>query len=855
MNFKKNSNTKTFTALILILGFIILFSFSGVSRALTMDELLGRTGKVLGDSTDISFTVGQYGLKSLNYKDLVLITEEMSYAGQYAIAPYFVTGVSFQNASGTLPWQYHDQSHVRSRSVDPDGQGFNLGYAWGSVNVKFAASGGTLTALHTVTNSSTTTSITGLNMLVLRNIVPPVTPSPTGFNTGSQKGETPVLGSVTMGNYKMYIGLDIQGSVLTFGGWYQKNYPTEATMGNFPVPPGQSKQFTVSYFFADSTVPASQVASTIFQQYANANPYQLNWPDRRPVMMGMYASGSHRSMTNPRGWFNEPTKDYVSAGGSARFKTDLLSAADRTIGALRLANAQGVMLWNMEGEEFPHAVTYIGDPPNIENFAPEMTGAIDAFVQKIKDAGFKIGFTLRPQQMHVQITKPAEPCVKDDIWIKYDEPYDSSVAWRKKAHMCVNGVWNQGGLPYFQPDPKDPSQVLIDKITYAKNRWGASLFYVDSNAFSGQGPYLSEVFEKVLAVHPDVLIMPELESIRYYRTMAPYNELDLGFVYAHGMATNVWPQAFSVVNVSDGMQDWSYDMLVDSVRKGNILMGRGWFTDTSTTQVRDIYLAASDTTAPVVATTSVGSITNNSAVISWTTSEKTNAMVEYGTSPSLGSVTPVTSPGMQRKTSHTAALSNLTAGTTYHYRVVSKDLGANTGMSQIQTFTTTGGVQPIEPNPVPVPAVNPPIVVVQRKLTIDLDGTTQKAVNGTLSFINLSTKVVASSTQFTTNSSGEYTFTVPANLPSSVGIRVVIPGYLPRMITNADLLSASLITIIVPQFLAGDFNGDGVINSLDHSIINRKWNQASAAHDINRDGVINSLDYIILSRNWGSKGE
>jgi hypothetical protein len=46
-------------------------------------------------------------------------------------------------------------------------------------------------------------------------------------------------------------------------------------------------------------------------------------------------------------------------------------------------------------------------------------------------------------------------------------------------------------------------------------------------------------------------------------------------------------------------------------------------------------------------------------------------------------------------------------------------------------------------------------------------------------------------------------------------------------------------------------NTDGVVNSLDWSIMNAKWGTNDATADMNKDGVVNSLDFSIMNSNWG----
>jgi hypothetical protein len=93
-----------------------------------------------------------------------------------------------------------------------------------------------------------------------------------------------------------------------------------------------------------------------------------------------------------------------------------------------------------------------------------------------------------------------------------------------------------------------------------------------------------------------------------------------------------------------------------------------------------------DTTAPVFAGgPSVSGITSSSAVIGWATNEAATSRVEYGSTPSLGSFTQVSTALV---TSHSVTLSGLTPATTYHYRARSSDAAGNEGVSQILTFAT-----------------------------------------------------------------------------------------------------------------------------------------------------------------------
>ncbi|MFA6077285.1 MAG: dockerin type I domain-containing protein [Candidatus Paceibacterota bacterium] len=53
-----------------------------------------------------------------------------------------------------------------------------------------------------------------------------------------------------------------------------------------------------------------------------------------------------------------------------------------------------------------------------------------------------------------------------------------------------------------------------------------------------------------------------------------------------------------------------------------------------------------------------------------------------------------------------------------------------------------------------------------------------------------------------------------------------------------------------PTYTTGDFNHDGLVNSIDLSLLTSYWNQNNATYDLNNDNIINSLDYDIMVQNW-----
>jgi len=116
-----------------------------------------------------------------------------------------------------------------------------------------------------------------------------------------------------------------------------------------------------------------------------------------------------------------------------------------------------------------------------------------------------------------------------------------------------------------------------------------------------------------------------------------------------------------------------------------------------------------------ISSVAAGSITDEGATITWTTSVNATSNVEYGTDTSYGDVAPVVEDTTADKTSHIVSLSGLDANTTYHYHVKSTDGSGNTEYSVDKTFTT-------------LPDTTPPQITLQAETSIT---TTTGTVNWT----------------------------------------------------------------------------------------------------------------------------
>ncbi len=163
--------------------------------------------------------------------------------------------------------------------------------------------------------------------------------------------------------------------------------------------------------------------------------------------------------------------------------------------------------------------------------------------------------------------------------------------------------------------------------------------------------------------------------------------------------------------------------------------------------------SAPDTTPPVISDVQATSITQDSAVIQWTTDEASDSVVEYGTSS--GNYTHSSSDSAM-VTAHSVSLSGLTASTTYYYRVKSTDASDNTANSTEYQFTT------LDPPP-DEPMINVIYLTTQKQgsktkaiatITVTSNGS---PVEGAVVDVTWSGSYVGTD-QDSTNASGEVTF-------------------------------------------------------------------------------------------------
>jgi hypothetical protein len=299
------------------------------------------------------------------------------------------------------------------------------------------------------------------------------------------------------------------------------------------IAPGQTISASFSLRFTnDTTAPMINLAPEAFTAYQSAYPSVVNWPDRRPIVNWFIADTGHQSATNPRGYLWNPA---LNVSNVANFQSQVMAQAQTIVTAIksRPVQPQGIVIWDLEGEEFIQPTTYVGDPRVFsEGYAAEMEATADSLFALFKNAGLKVGVTLRPQYLQWGATVPTQ-CHYDpsnnykDYFINVNAPFQqkffacydpAGLTWS----LIPNG--NGGQTFYTAAETAQVTALLLSKVAYAHSRWGATLFYVDTAVSVGGGPLDQSIFRALQLAYPDCLFMPEQSYVLTMGVSMPYSE-------------------------------------------------------------------------------------------------------------------------------------------------------------------------------------------------------------------------------------------------------------------------------------------------------------------------------------------
>jgi hypothetical protein len=388
---------------------------------------------------------------------------------------------------------------------------------------------------------------------------------------------------------------------------------------------------------------ALEVCADGYEAWGRYNYRESVWTDRRPIGAFFGCPDGRGSPTNPNGWFKDPAVDTTTPAGREAFAKRLLAHMDVVIDVLKRADAQGLIWWDVEGARQPHPITYIGDPrvldpahPAHKSFAPELDTpveykgqrmmVVDACFQKLKDAGLKTGLTIRPQQLtfaepipvedarkRVQAAEAQVTAAQAKLKAAREEPEvialgdergieaaEKELAARQADLAGARAqlkLAEMGPQPSGQAYPAQGDAEILPKARYAHDRWGCTLFYVDS--ISGVFGYWW--IDKAARELQDCLFMPEWATPRTYRCSAQFSYTPMTG-YTRGVPEELraaWPDAFcAMANLQYGNANTLADLLI-AVKRGNLPVFDCFYPNVGAADaIREVYRKAGTRHAP-----------------------------------------------------------------------------------------------------------------------------------------------------------------------------------------------------------------------------------------------------------------
>lgn len=272
----------------------------------------------------------------------------------------------------------------------------------------------------------------------------------------------------------------------------------------------------------------------------------INWPDRRFIGALFLASSAASSSTNPRRWVvNGGNVDTTTPQGIAVFQQAVLQYAREAVTIHQYAGAQGMITWDIEGQQV--GAVYYGAPDMISQIAPEMESIVNyngvsmalcsAYFETFRDAGLKLGVCIRAHRLFKE-----------------------------------NGNWAQ-----LRVSDSEAYLDIKNSIAYARSRWGCTLFYIDSNSTTS-----TDVFRQLAADFPDSLLAPEHANADMFRYTAQWNSFfHFGVTRTSSDIRAVVPTAFSLIGGVSSPTSTQRAQIVSGMQRGDIYMFNGWYFNPS----------------------------------------------------------------------------------------------------------------------------------------------------------------------------------------------------------------------------------------------------------------------------------
>lgn len=553
---------------------------------------LAQTGRVQA-ALQVEFGAG--GLERLSYNGVVLEDTKAVPADAFHIWHMRCTDPAGKpRTEGPYGWG----EAATAKRWNAGDRSWTYTFPWGSIRVQYKLHGDALDLLVTAQNAANSGVIfDGAALYPLALHFPQL---PAGFRsasfpqlaynttgpsvTAAQYGRGEVLAVSPDAGKPLYTGFFPADNGTAYTAFISGTVPdglaTFQPHNERPVRPGQTDTYRLSLRFAPPETPVYTLAADAYSNWASVYPSTLHWTDRRPLGTAFLASSPEGDLhhsggfpSNPRRYFNDSNPSGVNIrtpAGLAAFQQRILAQATKNVENAKKLGAGGVVTWDVEGEQFPQDTSYVCAPDAIAQVSPEMESIVsakdspyfgakldDAYFKIMRSAGLRVGVCVRPQHFTLHPDGTAEQT--------------------------------------FLPD-NEVAAELTRKIRFAHDRWGATLFYLDSTVDANRGVLPAAIFAVVAHAFPDSLLIPEESTPLFYAYTAPFRS----FIYHTETGTDaeidhLYPDAFSAVlinNVAPEKLRAAAPQLEKSVAHGDILMGQIDYPESNNGTIATIYRRA-----------------------------------------------------------------------------------------------------------------------------------------------------------------------------------------------------------------------------------------------------------------------
>ncbi len=362
-------------------------------------------------------------------------------------------------------------------------------------------------------------------------------------------------------------------------------------MGLPRIEAGETLELEFALRFAAANEHRHDVLHDFYAAFREHHEPMLDWHDRRPIGMTFIMkeeSEGHgptigMDTLNPRrlGGRDMNAVDAFSPAGQSMISRWMRQLAYSTVTTMRDMGGQGIIMWNPEGAPLGG---YPGSPEMQTIWAPELSEPLDEYFRIIREAGFRTGVCIRPWNWFWNPSFANRPGWHPASNIY---PHSDPLQWNLRSLIPHHVGW-------WEVFPT--ARQMSAKIAYAKKRWGATLFYVDTSQiyvpFGAEGEtrnwrahvMRADVYRHIREDHPDVLIIPEIYRGRlaYLGHVAPYGQVHVHRIAPmHGpdYTRDIFPHyfGFHVVHDSGGPDPYKERLFRLHERVwGEVLSADGW---------------------------------------------------------------------------------------------------------------------------------------------------------------------------------------------------------------------------------------------------------------------------------------